>query len=96
MSHVTKSRNSLEELIMLLVEKDTSWDASINSQVVEHSFEILSQKREDKTPKKVQLASTRRAMKFLAIKSNIEEIVKTILNFQPQALKHTDKEGMNI
>ena len=51
---------------------------------------------EDKTPKKVQLASTRSAMKFLAIKSNIEEIVKTILNFQPQALKHIDKEGMNI
>ena len=45
MSHVTKSRNSLEELIMLLVEKDTSWDARINSQVVEHSFEILSPKK---------------------------------------------------
>ncbi|KAJ9705703.1 hypothetical protein PVL29_003671 [Vitis rotundifolia] len=40
-----ESINSLEELITLLVEKDTSWDASINSQIVGHSFEILSQKK---------------------------------------------------
>ena len=28
--------------------------------------------------------------------SNIEEIIKTILNFHPQTLEHTNKEGMNI
>ena len=33
---------------------------------------------------------------FLATMSNIEEIVKAVLNYKPEALKHTDKEGMNI
>ena len=33
---------------------------------------------------------------FLATMSNIQEIVQEVLNFRPQALKHTNKEGMNI
>ena len=33
---------------------------------------------------------------FLATMSNIEEIVKAVLNYKPEALQHTNKEGMNI
>ena len=33
---------------------------------------------------------------FLATMSNIKEIVIAVLNCKPKALKHTNKEGMNI
>ena len=32
MSHFGESRDTLQKLIKLLVEKDTSWDVNINSQ----------------------------------------------------------------
>ena len=78
------------------MEKDTSWDASINSQavdlgeskkkteIVEHSSK-LSQKNGGQNS---QESSTNKYKKshesplFLETMSNIEEIVKAILSFQ--------------
>ena len=75
MSHFGESRDTLQKLIKLLVEKDTSCDANINSQsmslgksnkkpeITECSSKMSKKKRNNKTPKKVQLIMIRRAMK---------------------------------
>ena len=110
MSHFGESRDTLRELVRLLVEKDTSWDVNINSQSmtlgesnkgpkIEECSSKLSQKKRGQNS---QDSSTNKDKKsdesalFLATMSNIREIIKEVLNFQPQALRHINKEGMNI
>ena len=92
-----------------MVKKDTSWDASINSQAVslseskkepeikEHSSK-LSQIKEGQNSQESSTSKYKKSDEsplFLATISDIKQIVKTVLNFRPQALEHTN-EGMNI
>ena len=83
-------RFAIQELIKLLVEKDISLDANINSQATKEG-ESGWKKIEGESDKKSDESAL-----FLATKSNIQEIVKEVLQSRPQALKHTNKEGMNI
>ena len=93
-----------------MVKKDTSWDASINSQAISLSEskkepeikEHSSKSSQIKEGQNSQESSTIKYKKseesplFLATMSDIKQIVKAVLNFRPQALEHTNKEGMNI
>lgn len=109
-SMIRDERYSLEELVTLLVKKDTSWDASINSQAIslseskkepeikEHSSK-LSQIKEGQNSQESSTSKYKKSDEsplFLATMSDIKQIVKAVLNFRPQALEHTNKEGMNI
>ena len=109
MCHFDESRDTLQELVRLLVEKDTSWEVNINSQArspgesdkkpeIEECSSKLSQKKgqnSEESSINKDKKSNENAL-FLATISNIQEIVQEVLNFRPQALKHTNKEGMNI
>lgn len=92
-----------------MVKKDTSWDASINSQAIslseskkepeikEHSSK-LSQIKEGQNSQESSTSKYKKSDEsplFLATMSDIKQIVKAVLNFRPQALEHTN-EGMNI
>ena len=109
MSHFVESRDTLGKLVRHLVEKDTSWDANINSQAMsvgqcDKEPEIeecpkLSQKKEGQNSEECSTNKNEKSDEsalFLATMSNIQEIVKEVLNFQPKALQHTNKKGMNI
>ena len=93
-----------------MVKKDTSWDANINSQAIslcesskepeiEECSSKLSQEKEGQNSQESSIKKDKKSNEsplFLATMSNIREIVKQILRSQPEALKHTNKEGMNI
>ena len=98
------------DLVKLLVEKDSSWNMSVTSQAMSPckskkepkmekcSYE-LSQEKEERNS---QCTSTNKDKKsnesplFLATMSDIKEIVKAVINYKPEAIKHINKEGMNI
>ncbi|XP_034698727.1 uncharacterized protein LOC117924244 isoform X2 [Vitis riparia] len=109
-SMIRDERYSLERLVIRLVENDTSWDASINSQAIslseskkepeikEHSSK-LSQIKEGQNSQESSTSKYKKSDEsplFLATMSDIKLIVKAVLNFQPEALEHTNKEGLNI
>ncbi|KAL6347347.1 hypothetical protein AAG906_016817 [Vitis piasezkii] len=95
---------SLQGLVKLLVKNDTSWHPSVNSQEVglgetkeldiEKEEKISQEKKESSTNLKYKKSDE--APLFLATISNIQDIVEEILVCHPQALEHTNKEGMNI
>lgn len=81
MSHVTTNR-CLKEVVKRLAKHNTSWDASIK------------EGKKEENPQ--QSLKSSESPLFLAIMSNIKEIVKAVLLCQPEALKYTNKDGMNI
>ena len=66
---------------------------------IEECSSKLSQKKEGQNSQENSTNKDKKSDEsalFLATMSNIQEIVKEVLNFQPKALKHTNKKGMNI
>ncbi|KAL6332618.1 hypothetical protein AAG906_009938 [Vitis piasezkii] len=96
----TSNRMHCEKLARILVEVDTSWDASGDDQNPVEKASELSQKKEGKISQRSTSTSedNKRVENplLLATISNIPKIVKAILDCQPQAIEHTNKEGMNI
>ncbi|XP_034697635.1 ankyrin repeat-containing protein NPR4-like [Vitis riparia] len=85
-----------ERLTQLLVEVDTSWDASGDDQNPVERASELSQRQEGKIPQgSTSTSEYNKSVEnplLLATISNIQEIVKAILNCQPQVLEHTNKK----
>ena len=85
-----------KKLAQILVAVDTSWNASGDDQNTVETTSELSQKQEGKISPGSTLTSEYNTSVenplLLATISNIPEIVKAILNCQPQVLEHTNKK----
>ncbi|KAL6332629.1 hypothetical protein AAG906_009949 [Vitis piasezkii] len=85
-----------EELAQILVKEDTSWRASGDDQNTVETASELSQKQEGKiSPGSTSTSEYNKSVEnplLLATISNIPEIVKAILDCQPQLLGHTNKK----
>ena len=88
-------RWTLEELVKLLVMKDTTWDeCTKESEIEECSSKRKGQNSEESSNSKNKKSDE--SPLFLATMFNIEEIVKAFLDYRPEALNRRNKEGMNI
>ena len=98
------------DLVKLLVKKDASWNMSVTSQAMSPceskkepkmekcSYE-LSQEKEGCNSQESSTTKDKKSNEsplFLATMSDIKEIVEAVLKCKPEALKQTNKEGMNI
>ena len=94
-SHIVVNRMHCEKLAQILVKEDTSWRASGDDQNTVETASELSQKQEGKiSPGSTSTSEYNKSVEnplLLATISNIPEIVKAILDCQPQLLGHTNK-----
>ena len=95
-SHIVVNRMHCEKLAQILVKEDTSWRASGDDQNTVETASELSQKQEGKiSPGSTSTSEYNKSVEnplLLATISNIPEIVKAILDCQPQLLGHTNKK----
>ena len=66
---------------------------------MEKCFSTLSREKEGQNSQESSTNMDKKSNEsplFLVTMSNIEEIVKAVLNYKPKVLLHTNKEGMNI
>ena len=94
-SHIVVNRMHCEKLAQILVKEDTSWRASGDDQNTVETASELSQKQEGKiSPGSTSTSEYNKSVEnplLLATISNIPEILKAILDCQPQLLGHTNK-----
>ena len=100
MPKFAESRYTLQELVELLVQKDASWNMSITSQAMspgeskkepkmEKCFSRLSREKEGQNSQESSTNMDKKSNEsplFLVTMSNIEEIVKAVLNYKPKVL----------